>query len=54
MQPTELLNKAKLHIDGAYSVRQLRSNDTEVFVQWVAQRDAALDMAQPKESRVLK
>ena len=54
MQPAELLNKAKLHINGAYAVRQLRSNDTEVFVQSVSQRDAALRMAQPKEFCVLK
>ena len=54
MQPAELLNKAKTHIEGAYAVRQLRSNDTEVFVQSISQRDAALNMAQPKEFCVLK
>ncbi|KAI0991148.1 hypothetical protein K3495_g17039, partial [Podosphaera aphanis] len=32
MQPAELLRKAKSKILGAYAVRQLRSNDTEVFV----------------------
>ena len=47
MQPAELLDKAKIHIEGAYAVRQLQSNDTEVFVQSVSQRDAALSMAQP-------
>nr|ABW72068.1 hypothetical protein [Blumeria hordei] len=53
-QTAELLNKAKKKIEGAYAVRQLRSNDTEVFVQLVSQRDAALRMAQPKEFCVLK
>ena len=36
MQPAELLNKAKINIEGAYAVRKLRSNDTEVFVQSVS------------------
>lgn len=54
MQPTELLNKAKKHIEKAYAVRLLRSNDTEVFVQSVSQRDAALKMAHPKEFCDLK
>ncbi|KAI0997185.1 hypothetical protein K3495_g11000 [Podosphaera aphanis] len=53
MQPSELLNKAKQHITGAYAVRKLRSCDTEVFVQSVSQRDAALRMPQPKEFQVL-
>ncbi|KAI0995706.1 hypothetical protein K3495_g12473 [Podosphaera aphanis] len=43
MQPAELLTEAKQHISGAYAVRQLRSSDTEVFVQSVSQRDAALN-----------
>lgn len=54
MQPTELLIKAKEHIKGAYAVRQLRSNDTEVFVQSTSQRDAALNMAQPKAFKILR
>ncbi|CCU82098.1 Putative uncharachterized protein [Blumeria hordei DH14] len=44
---------AKLHIDGAFIVRKLRGNDTEVFLQSVSQRDAALSMAQPKKFCVL-
>ncbi|KAI1002192.1 hypothetical protein K3495_g6008, partial [Podosphaera aphanis] len=54
MQPAELLNKAKQHFTGAYAVRKLRSSDTEVFVQSVSQRDAALSSAQPKEFQILK
>ncbi|KAI1007232.1 hypothetical protein K3495_g991 [Podosphaera aphanis] len=54
MQPAELLRKAKSKIVGAYAVRQLRSNDTEVFVQSVSQRDAALKMVQPKDFQILK
>ena len=54
MQLVELLNEAKIHIEEAYAVRQLRTNDTEVLVQSVLQRDAALNMAQPKEFCVLK
>ena len=54
MQPAELLNKAKIHIEGAHFVRQLMSNDTEVFVQSISQRDAALNMAQLKEFCVVK
>lgn len=54
IQPAELLNKAKIHIEAAYAVRQLRRKDTEVFVQSISQRDAALNMAQPKDFCVLK
>ncbi|KAI1004410.1 hypothetical protein K3495_g3798 [Podosphaera aphanis] len=54
MQPAELLRKAKDKIQGAYAVSQLRNNDTEVFVQSISQRDAALRMAQPKEFQILK
>ncbi|KAI0998808.1 hypothetical protein K3495_g9386 [Podosphaera aphanis] len=54
MQPAELLNKAKQHIAGAYAVRKLRSNDTEVFVPSVSQRDTALSLPQPKEFQILK
>ena len=31
-QPAELLPKAKEHIDGAYAIRSMLSNGTEVFV----------------------
>lgn len=54
MQPAQLLKTAKTHITGAYAVRQLRSNDTEVFVHSITERDNALKMAQPKEFQILK
>ena len=54
MQPAELLNRVKLHINGPYTVRHLRNIDIEVFVQSVSQRDVALRMAQPKGFCVLK
>ena len=54
MVPAELLGKAKKHIEEAYAVKKLWSNNTEVFVQFVSQRNAALSMAQPKEFYVLK
>ena len=50
----ELLNKSKIHIVGSYAVRQLRSNDTEVFVQSISQQDAALNVAQPKDFCVVR
>ena len=46
LQAEELLSKAKKHIDGAYAIRQMRSNDTEVFFQSASQREAALNMRQ--------
>ena len=42
--PEELLSRAKEHIDGAYAVRLMRSNDTENYVQSASQRDAAQNM----------
>ena len=54
MELAELLDKAKIHIEGAYVVRKLRSNDTEVSVKLVSQQDVALSMAQPKELYILK
>ena len=54
MQPSELLGKAKPKIERAYAIRQLRSNDTEVFVQSVSQRDTALRMVEPKEFKIMK
>ena len=54
MQPAELLNMAKQYIEGAYAVRKLRRNDTEVFVQLVSLQDAALRMTQTKEFSIIK
>ncbi|KAI1002372.1 hypothetical protein K3495_g5829 [Podosphaera aphanis] len=53
MKPAELLSIAKQKIEGAYAVRQMRSNDTEVFLQSTAQRDAALSMEQPENFKIL-
>lgn len=52
MQPQKLLAVAKEHIRGAYAVRSMRSNDTEVFVQIASQRDAALNMPQPEPFKI--
>ena len=54
LQPQELLSKAKEYIKGAHVIRQMRSNDTEVFVQSAFQRDAALNMRQPNEFKILR
>ncbi|KAI0994330.1 hypothetical protein K3495_g13852 [Podosphaera aphanis] len=54
MQPSQLLNMAKEHITGAYAVRKMRSNDTEVFVGSTAQRDAALNMPHPETFKILR
>lgn len=54
MQPGELLSRAKEHIPGAYAVRKMRSNDTEVFVTSASQRDAALNMPQPESFKILR
>lgn len=54
MQPEQLLSLAKQHIHGAYAVKQMRSHDTEVYVQSSVQRDAALNMPQPDSFKVLK
>ena len=54
LQPQELPSKAQQHIQGAYAISQMRSTDTEVFVQSVSQRDAALNMRQPNEFKILR
>ncbi|KAI1004861.1 hypothetical protein K3495_g3352 [Podosphaera aphanis] len=54
MKPAELLSVAKQNIEGAYSVRQMRSNDTEVILQSKAQRDAALSMEQPDNFKIAR
>lgn len=54
MLPAEILSKAKEHIKGAYAVRQMRSHDTEVFVQSARQRDAALNMPHPETFKILR
>lgn len=54
MQAAELLSKAKEHIKGAFAVRKLRRNDTEVFVESASQRDAALNMTQPASFKILR
>lgn len=54
MQPAQLLMRAQKHIPGAYAVRQMRSNDTEVFVQSATQRDVALNMAEIEDFQVLR
>ncbi|KAI1007292.1 hypothetical protein K3495_g934 [Podosphaera aphanis] len=54
MKPAELLSIAKQKIEGAYAVRQMRSNNTEVFLQSSAQRDAALSMEQPENFKILR
>ena len=54
LQPQELLLKAQQYIEGAFAIRQIRSNDTEVFVQSVFQRDTALNMRQPNEFKTLR
>ncbi|KAI6249236.1 hypothetical protein HI914_02963 [Erysiphe necator] len=54
LQPAELLSIAKQKIKGAYAIRQMRSHDTEVFVQSSNHRDAALSMEQPKEFKILR
>ncbi|KAI0993799.1 hypothetical protein K3495_g14385 [Podosphaera aphanis] len=53
-EPAELLSIAKQKFLGAYAVRQMRSNDTEVFLQSTAQRDAALCMDQPEGFKILR
>ncbi|KAI6250051.1 hypothetical protein HI914_02081 [Erysiphe necator] len=54
LQPAELLSIAKQKIKGAYAIRQMRSHDTEVFVQSSNHRDAVLSMEQPKEFKILR
>ncbi|KHJ33169.1 putative air1 domain-containing protein [Erysiphe necator] len=54
LQPVELLSIAKQKIKGAYAIRQMRSHDTEVFVQSSNHRDAALSMEQPKDFKILR
>ncbi|CCU75202.1 AIR1 domain-containing protein [Blumeria hordei DH14] len=54
LQPDELLSKAKQHIEGAFAIRQMRSHDTEVYVQSASQRDAALKMCQPPEFKIFR
>ena len=54
MAPTQLLSLAKEHIQGAYAVRQLRSQDTEVLVHSTSQRDVALNMPHPKAFKILR
>lgn len=54
MQQAELLLKAKEHIKGAFTVRKLRSNDTELFVESASERDAALNMTQPASFKILR
>ena len=49
IQPVELWKTAQTHIAGANAIRQLWSNDTEVFVHSITERENVLRMAQPKE-----
>ncbi|KAI6248149.1 hypothetical protein HI914_03755 [Erysiphe necator] len=53
IQPSELLSIAQQKIKGAYTIRQMRSNVTEVFVQSPTQRDAVLKIAQLEKFRIL-
>lgn len=43
----EAVRAFNAHIQDAYSIRRVRSNDTEMFVQSASQRDVALNMRQP-------
>ena len=54
LQLEKLLSKTKEHIQGAHAIRQMRSNDTEVFVKSASQRGAALNMRQPAEFEILR
>ena len=47
-QPEELPSKAQEDIQDAYAIPQRRSNDPNMFVQLAFQRDAALNMRQPR------
>ena len=54
LQPEDLPSNAKQRIHGAFVICQMRSNDTELFVQSASQREAALNMRQPADFQILR